>query len=587
MGVFVVSIVLFFLTLLSKAVVYWPPNDDLVKELKGFDLNYTYPWMYSGFVGVEKETDSNLFYWFFREENGNTKAPLVIWINGGPGSSSMLGNLQENGPLKLLKDRESGNVNVHSLKGEAWSAVSNIVFVDQPIGVGYSYGHRKVEDGKQVGEYMVKFIQGFYKKFPDMKENKFFISGESYGGKYLPAIATAIIDYNKNASSSENKIQLNGVLIGNGFTNPIPQFMTTRHFPLSLGHFQFDSLPELDTIEKRCLTLNGMHANYAYEYWFNISTFITSMNGGMNIYDARYSITNFTEGNDILNEYLNDPTVVNQLHCDKSHKEVKFVSSNSTVYNNINNDKMVRYVDQHQTILDNNITLCIYAGSFDSIVSPYGIQEWMKDLKWNEMNNFYKSSRNLYYYASDDNGKVKLGGNFKQHKNLSVLIVYAAGHLVPSTQLALSRNMLSDIIYNNTLLWHQTEGKCSLDIKTWNFMNNCTNHGECNQGKCACSSGYYGADWSITVDTLGSNSFTLNATSWRYFKVDSSDNVRLQVEGSNNTLVYTRKGDIPSQSFYNTYSHGTKIIININKNITGEFVAIFNPNQDNALSMYI
>ena len=154
-----------------KAVVYWPPNDDMVKELKGFDLNYTYPWMYSGFVEVEKETDSNLFYWFFREENGNTKAPLVIWINGGPGSSSMLGNLQENGPLKLLKDRESGNVNVHSLKGEAWSAVSNIVFVDQPIGVGYSYGHRKVEDGKQVGEYMVKFIQGFYKKFPDMKEN--------------------------------------------------------------------------------------------------------------------------------------------------------------------------------------------------------------------------------------------------------------------------------------------------------------------------------------------------------------------------------------------------------------------------------
>ena len=155
--------------------MFCPSGPDMVKSLKGFDYRYTYPWMYSGFVEVEHETDSNLFYWFFRNEDGNSKAPLVLWINGGPGSSSMLGNFLENGPLKLVKDDSTGDVSVHSLKGQAWSAVANVVYVDQPIGVGYSYGHRNITDGKQIGEYMIKFIQGFYAKYPEVKSNSFYI----------------------------------------------------------------------------------------------------------------------------------------------------------------------------------------------------------------------------------------------------------------------------------------------------------------------------------------------------------------------------------------------------------------------------
>ena len=123
------TLLLGYIANMVKSVVYWPPNEDMVKELKGFDLNYTYPWMYSGFVNVEKDTDSHLFYWFFREENGNSKAPLVLWINGGPGSSSMIGNLLENGPLKLIEDKNTETINVHSLKGQAWSSIANVLFV--------------------------------------------------------------------------------------------------------------------------------------------------------------------------------------------------------------------------------------------------------------------------------------------------------------------------------------------------------------------------------------------------------------------------------------------------------------------------
>ena len=564
-------------------VVYCPSGPDMIKELKGFDLNYTYPCMYSGFVEVEHETDSNLFYWFFRHENGDRKAPLVLWINGGPGSSSMLGNLLENGPLKLVKNDETGDIAVHSLKGQAWSAVSNIVFVDQPIGVGYSYGQRNITEGKQIGEYIIKFIKGFYAKYPDLKENSFYISGESYGGKYLPGMASSIIDYNKNATDVD-KIPLKGVLIGNGFTDPITQRLSARQIALGIGQVQFDSLPEIDTVEKRCHLSNSRKDKDAAETWGKVLDFLTEMAGGMNTYDARYPKSNSTIGKDILVNYLNDPEVVSQLHWIKSTKETKFAASNETVYNNFVNDGMVRYIDEHQKILDNNLTLSIFIGQFDMRDGPYGIQEWMKSLKWSEIDKFHESSRNLYYYVSDDKGEIKLGGNFKQHKNLSLLVIYAAGHLVPSTQLALSRNMLADIIYNNTLLWHQKDGKWSLDEKTWNLMKNWTQHGKWVQGKWKWDSGYFGGDCSVSPSSLSSASFVLNSTTWRYFKASESDNFKIGISSSNKTIIYTRKDDVPSQSFYDAYFSGTELQLYLNLNSTGEYIAVFNPSLDTPIS---
>ena len=122
-----------------------------------------------------------------------------------------------------------------------------------------------------------------------MKNSKFYISGESYGGKYLPAIANSIIRYNKNATSAD-KIPLFGVLIGNGFVDPLVQFTATKDFPLSNGQIQFDSLPEFDTIEQRWLTQNANNEIDAVDSCFKIPEFLTVMNGGMDIYDARYNI---------------------------------------------------------------------------------------------------------------------------------------------------------------------------------------------------------------------------------------------------------------------------------------------------------
>lgn len=80
----------------------------------------------------------------------------------------------------------------------------------------------------------------------------------------------------------------------------------------------------------------------------------------------------------------------------------------------------------------------------DSIDGPITLEAWFNELKWKYLNDFYESERNLYYYSSDDDGSLKVGGYFKQFQNFNYMIVHAAGHLVPSTQLAASRQMLED-----------------------------------------------------------------------------------------------------------------------------------------------
>lgn len=193
---------------------------DIVTELEGFNPDFRFPCMYSGFVNVDETTDSNLYYWFFRDEALSDNAPLIIWLNGGPGASSQIGNLMENGPLRLSRTPE-GSIQVTSLTGESWTAVGNMLYLDQPIGVGYSYGDLKYTNMEQVRNYTLKFIQGFYEVHPEMKERALYITGESYGGKYIPSIADKINEFNLNAQSEEDKIPLKALIIGNGFVDPL------------------------------------------------------------------------------------------------------------------------------------------------------------------------------------------------------------------------------------------------------------------------------------------------------------------------------------------------------------------------------
>ena len=180
------------------------------------DYNRT---IFSGYLPINKSGGSNssLFYVFYSSENkSNTSVPIIIWMNGGPGSSSMLGAFYENGPFQL---KEENGKTVENKRDVNWGGDYNLLFVDQPIGTGLSYLNSDQElttNQEQIGEHFYCALQAWYglDEFKGLLKNKLIITGESYAGKFVPSIAKTIVEWNQNLDNSsfpnpQNFVKLN------------------------------------------------------------------------------------------------------------------------------------------------------------------------------------------------------------------------------------------------------------------------------------------------------------------------------------------------------------------------------------------
>ncbi len=169
---------------------------------------------YSGYLNLK--TPGKALHYLFQPSSGDqTKDPLVIWLNGGPGCSSMLGWAQEHGP-GVLEDDLTFKENPYS-----WNKVANMIYLESPAGVGYSYVTKesdiKSNDVLSGLENLQALLQ-FFTKYPAFKINDFYIAGESYAGIYVPTLAKDVLDYNKSAAQGE-QINLKGIMVGNGVTD--------------------------------------------------------------------------------------------------------------------------------------------------------------------------------------------------------------------------------------------------------------------------------------------------------------------------------------------------------------------------------
>lgn len=178
----------------------------------------------SGYFHVDSGYDKNYFYWMFESRDKPSTDPLIMWLNGGPGCSSQLGLLTENGPCTVSADGMSTINNPNS-----WTNNANVMWVDQPAQVGFSYGKKGVDldhNETQIAEDMYNFLQEFFKGHPEYAANDFYVFGESYGGHYAPSIASRIFEGNKKGEGL--KINLKGLGVGNGLTDPLIQY---RYYP--------------------------------------------------------------------------------------------------------------------------------------------------------------------------------------------------------------------------------------------------------------------------------------------------------------------------------------------------------------------
>ncbi|KAI5121519.1 hypothetical protein M0805_002580 [Coniferiporia weirii] len=144
---------------------------------------------WSGLLPISGDANETrkLFFWFFPPGPQGSLDDLIFWTNGGPGCSSLEGLLQENGPFSWSWGQAKPTVNEFS-----WTNLSSILFVEQPVGTGFSQGTPDIKDEDDLAAQLVGFFQQFLEVFSELKGLKFYLSGESYAGTYIPYIANFI-----------------------------------------------------------------------------------------------------------------------------------------------------------------------------------------------------------------------------------------------------------------------------------------------------------------------------------------------------------------------------------------------------------
>ncbi|CAJ0573444.1 unnamed protein product, partial [Mesorhabditis spiculigera] len=189
-----------------QAVYGWPEQDKIGSlPLVNFTVNFQ---QYSGYL---QASDTHKFhYWFTFSQHDYTKDPVLLWLNGGPGCSSLEGLLEELGPFRI-----GNNGNVVYANPYSWNKFASVLFVESPAGVGFSYttDDDLATDDDEVAKDNYNALIDFFNKFPDFRGRDFYISGESYAGVYLPMLGAKIVN------DTVNFPNFKGMAIGNGALN--------------------------------------------------------------------------------------------------------------------------------------------------------------------------------------------------------------------------------------------------------------------------------------------------------------------------------------------------------------------------------
>ncbi|XP_058755082.1 serine carboxypeptidase-like [Vicia villosa] len=397
---------------------------------------------HAGYYSLPRSKSARMFYFFFESRSGAKDAPVVIWLTGGPGCASELALFYENGPFQIANDLSL------VWNDYGWDKGSNIIFVDQPIGTGFSYSSDENDiptDGTGVSDDLYSFLQAFYKEHPELVKNEFYITGESYAGHYIPALASRVHKGNKNKEGIP--INFKGFAIGNGLTNPEIQYQAYTQFAVDNKLITKEDQADIDKLvpdcveaTKTCERQGGESCETALQQCQQIFTNILDIAGNINYYD----ITKKCEGQlcydfSNLETFLNKKTVKDALRVGN----IEFVSCSSTVYNALVQDWMLNYEKDIPSLLEDGIKVLIYAGDLDLICNWLGNSQWVHAMKWSGQEQF-GASKTVPFLVDGKNA-----GSLNSYGPLSFLKVNGAGHMVPMDQPKAALQMLVTWIEGN------------------------------------------------------------------------------------------------------------------------------------------
>jgi cathepsin A (carboxypeptidase C) len=391
---------------------------------------------YSGYLDVGNE--KHLFFWSFESRNDPQNDPVILWLNGGPGCSSLTGLFFELGPASIGKD-------LKPIKNPySWNNNATVIFLDQPADTGFSYTDGEtVSDTVTAGKDTYAFLKLFFKQFPEYTGQEFHIAGESYAGHYIPVFASEIL------SHKDRSFNLTSVAIGNGLTDPLRQY--DFYEPMACGKGGADSVLSEDECQgminsqSRCNSLINSCYN-TESTWTCLPAAIYCNNAmmgpyqrtGKNVYDIRSECGESSLCYDDLenvDKYLNQDFVKKALGADIE----EYSGCNFDVNRNFltHGDWMKPYYKAVVDILEKDLPVLIYAGDKDFICNWLGNENWVRNLEWSGQKGIADAKVHPWIVDGE-----KAGTKFNYEK-FTFLRVFEAGHMVPYNQPENSLSMIN------------------------------------------------------------------------------------------------------------------------------------------------
>lgn len=419
---------------------------------------------YAGHIPA-KSTERMIFYWLFEAAKPTRTTPLLIWLNGGPGCSSMAGLFLENGPIRLVHDNKEWHIeeNLHS-----WHNLpAHVLYIDQPVGTGLSFTTRNdyCRNDEEINEDLYAFLQNFLKVHQEVfvtngkMNRKLFFSGESQAGHYIPSIMDYILKKNDSNSNDIIKINLAGGAIGNGWSDPYYQYSASLA-SYAKGIIDMTQWASLNNLEDQCqneLSKGNFNTNTCYQI---LSDIIKSSSGSklgaakVSYYDARLwepesDVMRYPPGTDVLEVYLGNTLgasgltpplradvpgrVLEAIHANATMAYQNFVECSDPPFFALQHQEGKGVVNEIKNILNHkdNVQLLFFNGMEDLICNHVGNEMWLDNLSWEHAEQWSLSKRFVWKTTKNRNEPA---GYVKTYRNLSFLKIKDAGHMVPMDQ---------------------------------------------------------------------------------------------------------------------------------------------------------
>lgn len=447
------------LFLLATVAVMAAPREDLVTRLPGQPL-VSFK-QYSGYVTVDEAVGTALFYYFVEAERNASSLPLALWLNGGPGCSSIGGGaFTELGPFYPRGGGRMGlKRNPHS-----WNKVANLLFLDSPAGVGWSYSNGTSTynyNDERVANETLTFLLKWYEKFPEYKTRDLVITGESYAGHYIPQLAEKILRHNTNPGAY--KFNLGAITIGNPLLNYGIDTKATYFFLWSHGLISdktYKGVTSACDFNNGVDDGNGNDETQVGSCQFFVGAARDEVGGNINMYDVTLDIcpppiarqalllrklmTHRVDGIDVciddeITSYFNQRQVQEALHANITRLPYSWEACSGVVDYKFD-DQLQNMLPILSNLLKQGLRVWIFSGDQDSVVPLTGTRSQMGKLA--KDSNLRPIMPYSAWYA---HGQV--GGWTEAYEQLVYATVRGAAHMVPYAQperaLILFRRFLS------------------------------------------------------------------------------------------------------------------------------------------------